>query len=159
VVSQVSGIAAAQLGIEDCGMTSAQSPLEIYRRFQSYLLSGEFARLGEVADMDGYTENCVGLTGWTTGLVTALQNYQANVASAFSGMTSTEEDVIEADDTLVIRSVITATHSGEFMGIPATGLKVTYDAVDMFRIKDSLIVWRFLICDWKSVTTQLTAAR
>ena len=139
-------------------MTTSQHPLVIYRRFQSYLLTGEFARLGEVADMDGYTENCVGLTGWTTGLVTALQSYQAKVASAFSGMASTEEDVIEAGDMLVIRSVITATHSGEFMGIPATGRKVTYDAVDMFRIKDSRIVWRFLICDWKGVTAQLTAA-
>ena len=36
-------------------MTTGQHPPEIYRRFQSYLLGGEFARLGEVADMDGYT--------------------------------------------------------------------------------------------------------
>jgi predicted ester cyclase len=139
-------------------MTTDQHPLEIYRRFQSYLLGGDFARLGEVADMEGYTENCVGLTGWTTGLMTALQNYQDKVASAFSGMSATEEDVIEAADTLVIRSVITATHDGEFMGIPATGRIVTYDAVDMFRVKDGRIVWRFLICDWNGVTRQLTAA-
>jgi predicted ester cyclase len=137
-------------------MTTSEHPLQIYRRFQSYLLSGEFARLGEVADMDGYTENCVGLTGWTTGLMTALGNYQANVASAFSGISGTEEDVIEAGDTLVIRSVMTATHSGEFLGIAATGRKITYDAVDMFRVSDSRIVWRFLICDWKGVTDQLT---
>ena len=89
-------------------MTTDQHPLEIYRRFQSYLLGGEFARLGEVADMDGYTENCVGLTGWTTGLMTALRNYQDKVAAAFSGMSGTEEDIIEAGDTLVIRSVITS---------------------------------------------------
>lgn len=139
-------------------MTTSERPLEIYRRFQSYLLSGEFARLGEVADMDGYTENCVGLTGWTTGLMTALGNYQAKVASAFSGMSGAEEDVIEAGDTLVIRSVITAMHSGEFLGIAATGRKITYDAVDMFRVSDGRIVWRFLICDWKGVTDQLTAA-
>jgi predicted ester cyclase len=145
-------------GAEDVRMTTDQHPLEIYRRFQSCLLGGEFGRLGEVADMDGYTENCVGLTGWTTGLMTALRNYQDKVASAFSGMSGSEEDIIEAGDTLVIRSVMTATHSGEFMGIPATGRTVTYDAVDMFRVKDSRIVWRFLICDWKSVTDQLTAA-
>jgi predicted ester cyclase len=138
-------------------MTTAQQPLEVYRRFQSYLIRGEFARLGEVADMDGYTENCVGLTGWTTGLMTALQNFQANVMSAFSGMSIAEEDVIEAGDKLVIRSVITAVHSGEFMGIPATGRKVSYDAVDIYRVADGRIVWRFLICDWKGVMDQLTA--
>ena len=48
-------------------MTTEQHPLEVYRRFQSYLLNGEVARVGEVADVDGYTENCVGLTGWTAG--------------------------------------------------------------------------------------------
>jgi hypothetical protein len=31
-------------------------------------------------------------------------------------------------------------------------------AVDMFRVSDGRIVWRFLICDWKTVTGQLTAA-
>ena len=131
--------------------------LGIYRRFQSYLLTGEFGRLGEVADLDGYTENCVGLTGWTTGLMTALGNYQAKVVSAFSDLAMTEEDVIEAGDTLVIRSVITAAHTGEFLGIAPTGRKVSYDAVDMYRVADGRIVWRFLICDWKGVVDQLTA--
>ncbi|HEX8007375.1 MAG TPA: ester cyclase [Trebonia sp.] len=137
-------------------MTTGIRPLEIYRRFQSLLLNGQFTQLGEVVDMDGYTENCVGLTGWTTGLTTALQNYQAKVASALSGMTATEKDIIEGTDTLVIRSIVTAVHSGEFIGIPATGRKVSYDAVDMLRIAGGKIVWRFLICDWKGVIDQLT---
>jgi predicted ester cyclase len=150
-------MAAARPAAEDVRMTSDQHPVDIYRRFQSYLLAGEFARLGEVVDVDGYTENCVGLTGWTVGLMTALRNYQDKVASAFSAMSGAEEDVVEAGDTLVIRSVITATHSGEFLGVPATGRTVSYDAVDMFRVKDGRIVWRFLMCDWKGVTDQLTA--
>jgi predicted ester cyclase len=139
-------------------MTTQAHPLEIYRRFQSYLLGGEFGRLAEVVDMDGYTENCVGLTGWTTGLAIALRNFQAGVASAFSDMAMTEEDVIESGDTLVIRSVISAVHTGEFLGVAATGRKVTYDAVDMYRVADGRIVWRFLLCDWKGVVDQLTAA-
>jgi len=141
---------------DDVGMTTEQHPLEISRRFQSYLLGGEFGRLGEVVDMDGYTENCVGLTGWTTGLATALRNFQANVASAFSDMAMAEEDVIESGDTLVIRSVVSAVHAGEFLGVAPTGRKVTYDAVDMYRVAGGRIVWRFLLCDWKGVLDQLT---
>lgn len=57
-------------------MPSDMSPLAIYRQFQSPLWAGEYGRLGEVVDIDGYTENCVGLTGWTTGLEVALRNYQ-----------------------------------------------------------------------------------
>ena len=60
-------MATAMREAEDGRMTTEQHPLEVYRRFQSYLLNGEVARVGEVADVDGYTENCVGLTGWTAG--------------------------------------------------------------------------------------------
>ena len=139
-------------------MTTDQHPLEVYRRFQSFLLHGDFARLGEVADLDGYTENCVGLTGWTTGLPAALRNFQENVASRLTGMAVTEHDVIEAGDALVIRGTFEVTHSGEFLGVPPTGRRVSYDWIDMYRVDGGRIVWRFLLCDWKGLVDKLTAA-
>ena len=138
-------------------MTTEQHPLEVYRRFQSYLLHGEFARLGEVADMDGYTENCVGLTGWTTGLQIALRNFQENIASRLTGMAVTEHDVLEAGDMLVIRGTFEVTHSGEFLGVAPTDRRVSYDWIDMYRVADGRIVWRYLLCDWKGLRDQLTA--
>ena len=139
-------------------MTTDQHPLEVYRRFQSYLLHGEFARVGEVADVDGYTENCVGLTGWTTGLQVALQNFQENIASRLSDMAVTEHDVIEAGDMLVIRGTFEVTHSGEFLGVPPTGRRVSFDWIDMYRVAGGRIVWRFLLCDWKGLLDKLTTA-
>ena len=143
---------------EDGRMTIEQHPLKVYRRFQSYLLRGEFARVGEVADMDGYTENCVGLTGWTTGLKIALRNFQENIASRLTDMAVTEHDVLEAGDTLVIRGTFEVTHSGEFLGVAPTGRRVSFDWIDMYRVADGLIVWRYLLCDWKGLQDQLTAA-
>jgi predicted ester cyclase len=139
-------------------MTTQEHPLEVYRRFQSYLIDGEFGRLGEVVDLDGYTENCVGLTGWTTGLATALRNFQDNIASRLTDMVLTEHDVIQADDMLVIRGSYEATQSGEFLGVPPTGRRVAYDFVDMYRVAGGRIVWRYLLCDWKGLRDQLTAA-
>ena len=139
-------------------MTTDQHPLEVYRRFQSYLLHGEFARVGEVADVDGYTENCVGLTGWTTGLQVALRNFQENIASRLSDMAVTEHDVIEAGDMLVIRGTFEVTHSGEFLGVPPTGGRVSFDWIDMYRVAGGRIVWRFLLCDWKGLLDKLTTA-
>ena len=139
-------------------MTTEQHPLEVYRRFQSYLLRGEFARVGEVADMDGYTENCVGLTGWTTGLQIALRNFQENIATRLTDMAVTEHDVLEAGDMLVIRGTFEVTHSGEFLGVAPTGRRVSFDWIDMYRVADGLIVWRYLLCDWKGLQDQLTAA-
>ena len=139
-------------------MTTQEHPLKVYRRFQSFLLAGEFGRLGEVADMEGYTENCVGLTGWTTGLATALRNFQENIASRLTDMVPAEDDVIQTDDMLVIRGSFEATHSGEFLGVPPTGRRVAYDFVDMYRVTGGRIVWRYLLCDWKGLRDQLTAA-
>jgi predicted ester cyclase len=151
-------MATAARGIQDGRMATDNDPLEVYRRFQSYLVQGEFARLGEVADVDGYTENCVGLTGWTTGLQPALQNFQENVASRLTDMTSTEHEVIESGDKLVIRGSFEATHSAEFLGVPPTGRRVSYDWVDIYRIAGGRIVWRYLLCDWKGLLDQLAEA-
>ena len=139
-------------------MTTDQHPLEVYRQFQSYLLHGEFARVGEVADVDGYTENCVGLTGWTTGLQIALRNFQENIASRLTDMAVTEHDIIEAGDMLVLRGTFDVTHSGEFLGVPATRRRVSFDWIDMYRVAGGRIVWRFLLCDWKGLLDKLTTA-
>jgi predicted ester cyclase len=138
-------------------MAASATPLEVYRRFQSMLINGAYGRLGEVVDLDGYTENCVGLTGWTTGLQVALRNFQNGVGGALTAMEPTEEDVIENDDMLVIRGRNSATHTGEFLGVPATGRRISYDTIDMFRVRDGRIVWRFLLCDWKGVLEQITS--
>ena len=139
-------------------MTTEQHPLEVYRRFQSYLLNGQFARVGEVVDVDGYTENCVGLTGWTTGLQIALRNFQENIASRLTDMAVTEHDIIEAGDMLVLRGTFDVTHSGEFLGVPATRRRVSFDWIDMYRVAGGRIVWRFLLCDWKGLLDKLTTA-
>ena len=139
-------------------MTTEKHPLEVYRRFQSYLLNGEFARVGEVADVDGYTENCVGLTGWTTGLQIALRNFQENIASRLTDMAVTEHDLNEAGDMLVIRGTFEVTHSGQFLGVAPTSRRVCFDWIDMYRVAEGRIVWRFLLCDWKGLLDKLTAA-
>ena len=42
-------------------------------------------------------------------------------------------------------------------GVPPTGRRVSYDWVDMYRVTDGRIVWRYLLRDWKGLRDQLTA--
>jgi predicted ester cyclase len=132
-----------------------ETPLDTYRLFQQYLFTNNYARLPEVVDVTGYTEQCVGLTEWTTGLETALTNFQKNVTSALSDMHSTEETVVEGADTVVIRSLIEATHSGTFLGIAPTGRRVAFEAVDMLQVANHHIVWRYLLFDLYGIQRQL----
>jgi predicted ester cyclase len=147
----------SQLAVAENRRMSTPAPLDVYRQFQAFLIDGEYGRLAEVADMDGYTEHCVGLTGWTTGLQTALRNFEENIASRLTDMAPTEYDIVQSDDMLVIWGSYEVTHSGEFLGVPPTGRRVSYDWVDMYRVTDGRIVWRYLLCDWKGLRDQLTA--
>ena len=44
--------------------------------------------------------------------------------------------VIASDDLVVMRLVVTATHKGDLLGIPATGRSVEWDAIDIYRVTD-----------------------
>jgi C-1 hydroxylase len=46
----------------------------------------------------------------------------------------TIEDIIAEGDKVWVRLSYSGTHSGEFMGLPATGKKITSKAVDIYRI-------------------------
>jgi predicted ester cyclase len=131
------------------------TPLEVYRTFQQVLLTNDFARLPEVADVEGYTEKCEGLTDWTTGLHIALANYQRNIVTALSDLHGAEQTVVEGADTVVIRTLYEATQTGAFLGIAPTGRHIAYEAVDMLRVAGDRIVWRYLLMDLYGIEQQL----
>ena len=129
--------------------------LGAYRRYRELLQAGAYGRLTEVVD-ERWIENCVGLTGWTTGLDIATANFAAGIGRAFSGLHIEELDVLEKDDALVIRGRATGIHSGPFLGVQPTGKQVAWDFVDMYRLgADGRINWHFFVTDWNHVRLQL----
>jgi len=136
---------------------SVSSPLEIYSAFQKRLQSQDYAHLGEVVDLQGYTENCLGLTGWTTGFEIALQNFAKNILGPFSDLEFTTKDIIEGSDAIVIRNRVEATHSGMFLDIPATGRRIAWDFVAMVHVNDGRVVGQWIQFDLWGIHQQLTA--
>jgi predicted ester cyclase len=47
-----------------------------------------------------------------------------------------EQDVIASQDLVALRLVVTATQTGDLLGIPASGRDVRWDAVDIYRVND-----------------------
>ncbi len=137
----------------------ARSPAEIYQVFQTYVSTGKFDKIGEVVDLQHYTENCVGLTGWTTGFDAALKNWMNGFGAAMTEIKPTIENVIQDREMAVFRLQIEAKHTGPFLGIPPTGRTVSYDMVDMFRVKDGKIVWRWVFIDLHGITQQIQSKR
>ncbi len=74
--------------------------------------------LGTIVGVD----NIVGLL---TGFIGALSDIRADV-----------QDVIASQDLVAVRLVVSATQTGDVLGIPATGRSVRWDAVDIYRVTD-----------------------
>ena len=77
--------------------------------------------------------------GGSLGTVSGVENMTGLLTSflgALPDLRAEEQDVIASDDLVVMRLVVTATHKGDLLGIPATGRSVRWDAVDIYRVTD-----------------------
>ena len=57
--------------------------------------------------------------------------------SAFPDMKTTIHDIIAEGDKVVVRMTHSATHKGEFMGIPPTGKSVSFGEISILRFAES----------------------
>ena len=81
--------------------------------------------------------------GGTLGTAEGLDNVAALVRGfidALPDLTATEHDIIAEGDTVAVRYVVEATHKGDLLGIPATGRRVRWDALDVYRVSNGKIV-------------------
>jgi predicted ester cyclase len=133
-------------------------PLEIYREYQKRLRAWDLAHLDEVVDGESFMQTYVGFTPReTVGFVAALHTIQKTLFSAFSDTQVTTEEVVEGPETVVLRNSTKATHIGEFLGIPPTGRRITYDSVTIAHIKDGRVVGQWVQLDLWGIYQQLTA--
>jgi steroid delta-isomerase-like uncharacterized protein len=60
--------------------------------------------------------------------------------AAFGGLNVTIDDMMEDGDKVTCRFTAHGVHTGEFMGIPPTGRKITMTGIEIFRIENGKIV-------------------
>ena len=78
--------------------------------------------------------------------------------SAFPDLKGTIEDAVAEDDKVVVRWTCTGTHSGgEFMGIPASGKKVSVQVIDIIRIAEGKFAEHWGLMDNTALMQQLGA--
>jgi predicted ester cyclase len=64
----------------------------------------------------------------------------ATMGKAFSDLRMAEADSVKEGDKLAFRWLLSGTHEGEFMGVPATGGRVEAMGMDIVRVADVKIV-------------------
>jgi predicted ester cyclase len=86
-----------------------------------------------------------------------LQRLERAFAGAFSAVTRTVEDLWGSGDKVVLRVTTNATQSGDFNGIPATGRRVQFSGIVIYRFADEKIAESWGELDFAGLWRQLTA--
>jgi len=90
------------------------------------IFSSEF-----IDHMDTYGGLFQGIDGLKKGYAAAFQ--------AFPDLKAIVCQMIAEEDKVVLHKTVMGTHKGEFRGIPATGKKVEYQSIYIFRIENNKI--------------------
>jgi len=71
-----------------------------------------------------------------------FQQYQATYFASFSDTVLTIEDMVAEGDMVAFRGVVRATHTGEFMGIPASDKQVVVPVIGFAKIiRGRIVEW------------------
>lgn len=77
--------------------------------------------------------------------------------SAFPDFKATIEDTLAEGDKVVVRMTWSGTHKGEFMGVPASGKRVTIGVIDIIRITNGKFVEHWGQMDGMGLMQQIGA--
>jgi steroid delta-isomerase-like uncharacterized protein len=93
--------------------------------------------------------------GTKEGLHAFRRNWQLPLRAAFTEREYKTEQFVAQGEWASCFGHIEATHSGEFMGIPATGKRVTIPYMDFWKVQDGRISDNRVSVDFASVLAQL----
>jgi steroid delta-isomerase-like uncharacterized protein len=75
---------------------------------------------------------------------------------AFADLEAHIDDIFAAHDRVAVRLTFRGTHSGEFLGVPATGRRVEYVSHEFYRVADGLIAEEWICSDMATLMRQIS---
>ena len=75
---------------------------------------------------------------------------------AFPDLQAHIEDIFGVQDKVAVRLRFRGTHSGEFLGFPATGRAIEYVSHEFYRVADGLIAEEWICSDMATLFRQLS---
>ena len=133
---------------------SIEENKNIIRRYQAIYNSNNLDALTEVVSEDLLTPKI--MAGIPTGFEGAKVAHQI-MLTGFPDYQTVIDDLIAEGDKVTARITLSGTHTGSFMGIPATGKHVEFTGIYIARIADGKIVEHWGEEDGVSLLMQLGA--
>jgi hypothetical protein len=78
---------------------------------------------------------------------------------AFPDFRATVDEILQDGDKIVARVTFSGTHEGDFMGMPASGNQVAWNAIDILQFRDDKVVAHWGVMDMASAMAQMGTPR
>jgi predicted ester cyclase len=135
---------------------TAETNKELVRRFVREINNGNLDALDEIVAPE-FRDHQSLPPGTPSGLA-GLKAFFAAQRTAFPDMDVTIDDITADGDRVWDRLTIRATNTGPFMGIPATGKRVTFEVFDLTRFAGGKVVEHWGVADNLGMMQQLGIA-
>ena len=138
------------------GAGSDASPDELRAlavRWVAALAQPDEGQFAELADPSFVDHNPVWGTEDTAGVLAGAQTLRA----AFPDFTMTPDqaNIVVEGNQVVVHSLLTGTHTGEFLGVAPTGKTVTWSHTDFLRFSGGKVVERWVSADTLTLFQQI----
>ena len=117
----------------DQNMTDTEANKALVNRYFTAIEEGDLTALDEVVSTD-YEDHAPGRQPGRGALKAAAQTLRV----AFPDMTSTVTHMMAEGDLIAVRNRVTGTQRGLLGELPATGNRVDFTALQLFRVEDEL---------------------
>ena len=134
--------------------TAFESNKAVVRRFiDEIFLKSDFSAVDELLT-DDFTPHTWGpMPPGREGLKDAIER----VSKGISDPKMVIEDVIAEGDRVAVRLTSSATHTGDFMGMPASGKRYEIGEIHIFRLRDGRVCEHWHQADFLGMMRQLGA--
>ncbi len=136
----------------DTPQTEANKAL-VRRFIDEIFLRRDFTAVDELLAEDFTPHTWGPMPPGREGLKDAITRVSAGVSDA----RMTIEDMIAEGDRVAVRLTSSAVHSGEFMGMPASGRRYEIGEIHIFRIRDGRVAEHWHQADFLGMMRQLGA--
>ena len=128
-------------------MSAAVNTATVRRYIEEWANEGNEAALNDVIAADWVSHGTQSATVTPSGLpsgTAGAKQLHDEVRAIWPDNRWTIEDIFGSGDRVAVRMTNRATHQGTYRGIPATGKRVAFGAIWIFRLADGKIaeVWR-----------------
>lgn len=131
---------------------SAASPQAVVRRLIEEVINGQdYGRLSDLL----HEEYVFRAPGEELSGAAALQALFTGYRKAFPDLHVRIDDMFASHDRVATTFTLTGTHTGPFMGLPATGRAVAVDGIVLSRVQEGRIVDEWELTDVAGLMEQL----